>query len=82
MTVAADAPLTCDEIRGLLGRINRLIYDLSQPGVRSVRDSDGSEVQYSMASMAALSDQRMRLQALYDACCGGRGGGPFGFIFP
>lgn len=73
--------LNCDEIKTRLTEIYGLIDKLSQPGVRSARDSDGSEIQYSQGSIAALNDRRMRLEALYNTCCGTANGRPFGFIF-
>jgi len=48
--------------------------------VRSVRDTDGSEIQYSQASIDALRGERSRLEAIYNTCCGGRSR-PFGFVF-
>jgi hypothetical protein len=77
--------MTCDEILAQLGEVIRQIGEVSTGGVRSVRDSDGSEIQYNQASLNALYGQRNRLQALYDAQCGsgGRAGGrPFGAVFP
>jgi hypothetical protein len=73
--------LSCDEIKTQLQEIDGLLTELSKPGVRSVRDSDGSEIQYSQGSLAALNDRRSRLQSLYDACCGSRSTRPYGFVF-
>jgi hypothetical protein len=77
--------LTCDQILAQLGDVVRTINEVGAGGIRSVRDSDGSEIQYNQASLNALYGQRNRLQALYDAQCGncGRGGSrPFGAVFP
>jgi hypothetical protein len=72
--------LTCDELLDRLKQIGDMLVQLGQPGVRSVRDTDGSEVQYSQASLDALRSERARLEAIYNTCCGGRSR-PFGFIF-
>jgi hypothetical protein len=72
--------LSCEEIKARLTEIYGQLKALSQPGVRSVRDSDGSEIQYSQASLTALNGERVRLEAIYQACCGS-GSRPFGFIF-
>lgn len=73
--------LTCDEIKAQLVEIYKQIEDASKPGIASVRDSDGSLIQYSRASLDALNDRRRRLEGLYNACCGGRRTAPFQFIF-
>ena len=75
--------LTCDEIKDQLAKVYDQITQLSQPGVRSIRDTDGSEIQYSQASLAALREQRNRLEAIFMTLCGGcgRSGRPFGFLF-
>jgi hypothetical protein len=73
--------LSCEEIKAKLTEIYGLLAALSKPGVRSVRDSDGSEIQYSQASLTALNGERVRLEAIYGACCGSGSSRPFGFIF-
>ena len=72
---------TCDEIKDRLKKIADMLTTLGTPGVRSVRDTDGSEIQYSQASLDALRGERARLEAIYNVCCGGRSR-PFGFVFP
>ena len=53
MTTATPL-LSCDELRDRLLKISDMMMQLGQPGVRSVRDTDGSEIQYSQASFDAL----------------------------
>lgn len=72
---------SCDEIKDRLKKIADMLATLGTPGVRSVRDTDGSEIQYSQASLDALRGERARLEAIYNVCCGGRSR-PFGFVFP
>ena len=74
--------LSCDEIKAKLAEIYKLIEDLSKPGIASVRDSDGSLIQYSRANLDLLNDRRRYWEGLYNACCGGRRTAPFGFVFP
>lgn len=73
---------TCDEIKDRLRKIADMLATLGTPGVRAVRDTDGSEIQYSQASLDALRGERARLEAIWNTCCGHRGRSrPFGFIF-
>ena len=72
--------LSCDQLKDRLLKISDMLATLGQPGVRSVRDTDGSEIQYSQASLDALRGERSRLEAIYNTCCGGRSR-PFGFVF-
>lgn len=73
--------LSCDELRAKLAEVYKLIEDLSKPGIASVRDSDGSLIQYSRANIDALNARRYALEGMIAACCGGRTG-PFRFVFP
>lgn len=52
-------------------------------GIRSIRDSDGSGVEYSIAGLASEEANFRRLAAMYDACCARCGrGGPLEFLYP
>lgn len=79
MTTAVD----CNALLARIAELGNAITSISKGGVRSVRDSDGSEIQYSTANVRYLQDERNRLTALYNTCCGARGStAPFGAIFP
>lgn len=52
-------------------------------GIRSIRDSDGSGVEYSIAGLASEEQNFRRLLAMFDACCAHCGrGGPVEFLYP
>ena len=52
--------------------------------VRSVRDSDGSSVEYSSSGLTAQQNYVLRLQGMVDTLCSGcgRAAAPTGFVFP
>lgn len=71
----------CAAIKIELDAAKAVLDKMMQPGVRSVQDSDGSRIEYTIGNYNAQRDKVARLQAQYDACVNSYSAKPFEFLF-
>jgi hypothetical protein len=77
--------LDCNALQAEIDRVRTELQNArSKSGVRMVRDSDGSTIEYNSAALASLEAYLRRLELEFDTLCGNclRSTGPFGFVFP
>lgn len=83
----SDVPTTdpCQALKDELDKAKATYERMTAPGIRTVRDSDGSYIEYTTGNVEAYRDRLALLQAQYDACIAGRGAAltrPLTFTFP
>lgn len=77
-------PEQCAALKSQLdASLGRLDTMRANSGIRSIRDSDGSGIEYSIAGLASEEQNARRLAATYCACCDPHYGrsGPIDFIY-
>lgn len=77
--------IDCAALQAELANARALLDVMRQKSmVRTIRDSDGSSIEYSSNGLTAQQDYVLRLQAMVDALCSGCPGAaaPTGYMFP